>query len=67
LWLLENPRSIQANQELLQRLSHRERICSGWWDDRPVRRDYYQDITGAIKAWIFRDLNSGQWHLHGIF
>lgn len=67
LWLLENPRSIQANQGLLQRLSHRERICSGWWDDRPVRRDYYQDITGAIKAWIFRDLNSGQWHLHGIF
>jgi hypothetical protein len=32
-----------------------------------VRRDYYQDTTSVIKTWIFRDLNSGQWHLHGIF
>ncbi len=67
LWLLEAPRPIQASQGLLQQLDCRERICSGWWDDYLVRRDYYQDTTSAIKTWIFRDLNSGQWHLHGIF
>lgn len=67
LWLLEAPRPAQASQGLLQQLDCRERICSGWWDDHPVRRDYYQNTTSVIKTWIFRDLNSGQWHLHGIF
>jgi protein ImuB len=67
LWLLEAPRPVQTGQGLLQQLGCRERICSGWWDDHPVRRDYYQDTTSVTKTWIFRDLNSGRWHLHGIF
>ena len=45
----------------------RERICSGWWDGQTVRRDYYFAETASIKLWIFRDLDSGSWHLHGIF
>lgn len=44
-----------------------ERIESGWWDAHDIRRDYVAiDINGA-RAWVFRDLSSGQWFLHGWF
>lgn len=45
-----------------------ERIESGWWDGADVRRDYYvaSDRRGA-RLWVFRDLRSGGWYLHGIF
>ena len=74
LWLLETPRTVRVSrgqlvlggqQLLLQR--QRERICSGWWDNQPVRRDYYHARTAALQAWVFRDLDSGNWYLHGIF
>jgi len=74
LWLLETPRSVRVSQGqlvlgnqplLLQR--QRERICSGWWDSQPIRRDYYHARTAALRAWVFRDLDSGNWYLHGIF
>lgn len=42
-----------------------ERIESGWWDGRDVRRDYTTlDINGS-RAWVFRDVASGAWYLHG--
>tara|TARA_B100001123_G_scaffold411460_1_gene507688 strand:+ start:426 stop:581 length:156 start_codon:yes stop_codon:yes gene_type:complete len=44
-----------------------ERISSGWWDEDPVRRDYYRASNGKLQAWIFRDLENGHWFLHGIF
>ena len=74
LWLLEMPHSVRVSQGqlvlgdqtlLLQR--QRERICSGWWDNQSIRRDYYHARTGALKTWVFRDLDSGNWCLHGIF
>ncbi len=74
LWLFDTPRSIQVSNRqlllgsqslLLQR--QRERICSGWWDSQSVRRDYYHAKSGALRAWVFRDLDSGIWQLHGIF
>lgn len=44
-----------------------ERIESGWWDGRDVRRDYTTlDINGS-RAWVFRDVEAGTWHLHGWF
>jgi protein ImuB len=45
----------------------RERIESGWWDGQEVRRDYTTlDINGA-RAWVYRDLVTRTWHLHGWF
>lgn len=42
-----------------------ERIESGWWDGRDVRRDYATlDISGG-RAWVFRDLATQAWYLHG--
>lgn len=42
-----------------------ERIESGWWDERDVRRDYTSlDINGS-RAWVFRELATQKWFLHG--
>lgn len=45
-----------------------ERIESGWWDGGDIRRDYYlaSNPHGAL-LWIYRDLRSQAWYLHGIF
>ena len=45
-----------------------ERIESGWWDGRDVRRDYCV-IVGAAgeKLWFYRDCLTHEWYLHGIF
>jgi len=74
LWLFDTPYPIQVsngqlllgNQSLLLQ-RQRERICSGWWDSQPIRRDYYHAKADALRAWVFRDLDSGIWRLHGIF
>nr|WP_293244647.1 DNA polymerase Y family protein [Panacagrimonas sp.] len=44
-----------------------ERIESGWWDGGDVHRDYtVLDINGG-RAWVYREIGSGQWYLHGWF
>ena len=45
-----------------------ERLQTSWWSNAPVQRDYYRILTetGSL-FWIFRDLVSGNWYLHGIF
>ncbi|MEZ6076180.1 MAG: hypothetical protein R3C56_11075 [Pirellulaceae bacterium] len=45
-----------------------ERLESGWWRGPSVRRDYFRVATHqAGWWWIFRDMNTGQWFLHGAF
>ncbi|CAH0526518.1 Y-family DNA polymerase [Vibrio hippocampi] len=44
-----------------------ERIVSGWWDDHPIKRDYY--IARSPQGqwlWIFRT-DDKQWFVHGQF
>ena len=45
-----------------------ERIESGWWDGADVARDYYlaRGLHGA-QLWVFRDLRSGTWCVHGLW
>lgn len=45
-----------------------DRIQTDWWNDVAVHRDYYRVTTksGGI-FWIYADLNSGEWYLHGVF
>ncbi|SFM50418.1 Y-family DNA polymerase [Marinobacter zhejiangensis] len=65
LWLLAAPHPLQQTPE--QWLSGPERICSGWWDDNQVQRDYYAvQLPGGQVAWIFRDAR-GDWFIHGWF
>lgn len=45
-----------------------ERIQTGWWRGRDVRRDYYRIETSAgQRFWVFRRPSDGQWFLHGSF
>ncbi len=69
-WLLERPRKLPADQirqQLIRLLRGPERIVTGWWDDQPVRRDYYTARwpDGRL-GWLYRD-DRGHWYLHGWF
>jgi protein ImuB len=45
-----------------------ERIETGWWRGRSLRRDYYRvETTAGLRFWLFRRIEDGQWHLHGEF
>jgi protein ImuB len=52
----------------VQRALGPERIESGFWDGAEVRRDYWILSDEAWRElWVFRELDSGRWFLHGIF
>ncbi|MDZ4817450.1 MAG: DNA polymerase Y family protein [Planctomycetota bacterium] len=42
-----------------------ERIQTGWWRGRYIRRDYYRVETASGMYWLFR--SQQQWFLHGVF
>ncbi len=45
-----------------------ERIETGFWDGPEVRRDYWIVADEDWReSWIFRELDSGRWFLHGVF
>ena len=45
-----------------------ERIETGWWRTRLVRRDYYRvETTAAERYWLFRCLSKNRWFLQGAF
>jgi protein ImuB len=45
-----------------------ERIETGWWRDQPIGRDYYLiELASGSRLWIFRDLSTRRWFLHGAF
>lgn len=72
-WLLSSPAEIQRRgQQLywrgaLQLLHGPERIEGEWWH-KPVHRDYFiaRHPQGAV-YWIYRELNTRRWFVHGIF
>lgn len=66
LWLLPTPQPINPSALTLEPAV--ERIESGWWDEHPVRRDYHTatDPRGR-RLWVFRELRSSRWFMHGLF
>ncbi len=45
-----------------------ERIETGWWRQRGVRRDYYRvETREGRRFWLFYCLQERRWHLHGVF
>jgi protein ImuB len=74
VWLLAEPRPLEGGdppryEGPLEIEEGPERIESGWWDGRDVRRDYYVARTPAgARVWIFRERRAqGGWFLHGVF
>jgi protein ImuB len=43
-----------------------ERLVGEWWDE-PLARDYYVVPLHGGRAWVFRDLATGDVYLHGWF
>jgi protein ImuB len=74
LWLLAEPQPLEGREQPryegpLEIEDGPERIESGWWDGRDVRRDYYvaRTRTGA-RLWVFRERRAERrWFLHGVF
>jgi protein ImuB len=73
LWLFDAPRPLQDREGVpqhdgaLELLAGPERIESGWWDGREVRRDYFvARAPNAALLWVFRE-SGGGWYLHGVF
>jgi protein ImuB len=45
-----------------------ERLESGWWRGGYARRDYWAvETDDGARFWLYRHLDSGHWHLHGLF
>ncbi len=45
-----------------------ERIESGWWRGRIVRRDYYRvELQTGLRFWVYRGLPGDRWFLQGNF
>lgn len=58
----------QKERHVVNRHWGPERIETGWWRGQIFRRDYYRVETGAgYRLWLFRELRSGAWFLHGCF
>jgi protein ImuB len=52
----------------LCKVSAAERLQTGWWTETPCHRDYHQAVaTSGSRFWIFKDLATGAWFLHGVF
>lgn len=66
LWLLRKPRPL-VNLERIALLKGPERIDVGWWEGEQPR-DYFIASAGrGTLCWIFQDLLSDHWFLHGYF
>ena len=60
--------TLQSRQYHIVRHWGPERIETGWWRGRCVRRDYYRVETDTgHRFWLFRRLDDGVWFLHGEF
>ena len=74
LWLLTEPVPLPGDewprhQGPLEIESGPERIESGWWDGRDVRRDYYVARSrSGVRLWVYREhRGERRWFLHGVF
>jgi len=74
LWVLESPvpletvegKPVHGGKLVLE--NGPERIETGWWDGKDIRRDYYivRSLSG-VRCWIFQDCRRSAWYLHGVF
>jgi protein ImuB len=74
LWLLAQAEPLALRegrpcwQGALELEGERERIESAWWAGGGVARDYFVARTRAgERLWVYRDLRSSRWFLHGFF
>ena len=63
-FLLTEPERLREQVSILH---GPERLCTGWWDNQPITRDYFV-ARGAQGQWywVFKTPEAS-WFLHGIF
>ena len=74
-WLLAKPRIIKKRNGIpwikseLLIIDGPEKIESGWWDNKDIRRDYFIATNSrGSQFWIYRECEKPEtWFLHGIF
>jgi len=74
LWMLDDPQRLRVVagkpvfHDVLDLEGGPERIETGWWDGKDIRRDYYvaRNRRGT-RLWIFEDRRASHWYLHGLF
>ena len=58
----------RVNQSSVLCASGPERIETGWWRGPDTKRDYYRlDLANGVRLWAFRDRETGDWFVHGLF
>jgi protein ImuB len=74
VWMLAEPLKLKVAQgrpvyrDVLDLGGGPERIETGWWDGRDIRRDYYiARNRRGMRLWVFRDYRESAWYLHGLF
>lgn len=66
----EPPRQLRHGGRLHRVAKHwgPERLETGWWSGPMQRRDYYRvETEEGSWLWIYHDLRTGRWWLHGYF
>ena len=59
---------VMGKQRQILHVHGPERIQTAWWTEQPCHRDYYRAITETgSQLWIYRELQTGRWFLHGMF
>jgi protein ImuB len=64
------PAQFKAQQQTYKVLQYwgPERLESGWWRGPSVRRDYFRvETEQGAWWWIYRDMQTNNWYLHGVF
>lgn len=73
LWLLNEPQPLdvflRTTHPQLVLLDGPERIESGWWEGRDIRRDYFvARARSGQTLWVFKQARAAKdWYVHGIF
>ena len=75
IWLVKEPLTLSTEHGApqfdgpLRLVPARERIDTGWWDERGLARDYFIAKTSrGSRLWVYKELDGEQrWRLHGVF
>jgi len=60
--------SFDSQHYAIRSVTGPERIESGWWREHDQRRDYYVvEVETGARYWIFEDLITKRWFVHGSF
>src|SRR5690606_10835514 len=72
-WLFSTPAPIEHRGDrlywrgYLSLLTAPERIVGDWWEESVVRDYFLARRQDNLRVWIYMDLHTKQWFVHGVF